>query len=127
LSRFLDSASRRFISRIERIASTREDWEIVDERLSDGQLHYMVTSILKNEPLVVAAALLYKAGRPGSKVDMPIADQARLALMISDRLYGPVSVKAKRAAANANQFELQFAWDDATGERHRLTATGDIE
>lgn len=122
-----DYSARTFIKRIERIAATRDDWDTLDERLSDGQLHYLVTNILKNEPIVVAASLLYKAGRADSKVKMDATEQARLALMIADRLYGPVSVKAKRAAANANQFELQFAWDDATGERHRLTASGDIE
>lgn len=121
-----DSSTRRFIARVERIAASREDWEGVDERLSDGQLHYLVTAILKNEPLVIAAQLLAKAGRADSKVRMDVNDQARLALMINDRLYGPVSVKAKRAAANANQFELQFAWDDPTGERHQLTATGEV-
>jgi len=117
----------RFAAQIERIASSRDDWNELDERLSDGQLHFLVRGVLKNEPLVVAAKLLYASLHPSGKVRMEPSEQARLALLISDRLYGPVSVKAKARAANSNQFELQFAWDDPTGERHQVTATGEIE
>lgn len=117
----------RFLTQIERLAASRDDWNDLDERLSDGQLHYLVCGVLKNEPLVIAAKLLYTSLHNKGKVKMEPTEQARLALLIADRLYGPVSVKAKRAAANANQFELQFAWDDPSGERHKLTATGEVE
>lgn len=122
-----ESRRYRFLKQIEELAASRDDWGEIDERLSDGQLHYMVRAVLKNEPLVIAAKLLASAMHPKSKIAMDPNDQARLALMINDRLYGPVAVKAKQRAANANQFELQFAWDDVTGERHQVTATGEIE
>jgi hypothetical protein len=115
----------RFLKQIESIAASREDWETMDGRLSDGQLHYLVTGVLKTEPLIYAAKLLALAGNSKSKVRMPLADQARLALMLNDRLYGPVSVKVKRHAANDDQFELQFAWEDASGEQHSVKAIGE--
>src|SRR5262245_18525329 len=106
------------------IRSSLDDHEI-DMRLTPGQLHAAVTEALGCEPIVFAANLLAMSVHARSKITIAPAEAAKLALAITDRLYGPPDVKMRKKDDSATQFELVFAWSTPAGDVH-VTAEGDI-
>jgi hypothetical protein len=105
------------------IRSILDDHEI-DARLTPGQLHAAVTEALGCEPIVFAANLLAMSVHARSKITIAPAEAAKIALAITDRIYGPPDVKMRRKSTDENQFELEFAWATAKGT---LTVKADGE
>ena len=119
---------KRFDDRNERsmalIRSILDDHDI-DMRLTPGQLHQAVLEALGAEPIVFAANLLAMAVHARSKITISPNDAAKLALAISDRLYGPPDVRMRKKDDSEIQFELDFAWATPNGELH-IKAEGEL-
>ncbi len=117
-----DDRNERSMALIKRILDDHE----IDMRLTPGQLHQAVTEALGCEPIVFAANLLAMSVHARSKITIAPAEAAKIALAITDRLYGPPDVKMRKKDQSENQFELDFAWSTPTGDVH-ITAQGEVE
>lgn len=106
------------------IRSILDDHDI-DMRLTPGQIHAAVTEALGCEPLVFAANLLAMSVHAQSKITIAPGEAAKIALAITDRIYGPPDVKIRKRGADENQFELDFAWATPAGKIH-VTAEGEL-
>lgn len=116
-----DDRNERSMALIKRILDDHE----IDMRLTPGQLHQAVTEALGAEPLVFAANLLAMSVHARSKITIAPSEAAKLALALSDRLYGPPDVKMRKKDGSENQFELDFAWQTPAGEIH-IKADGEV-
>lgn len=116
-----DDRNERSMALIRRILDDHD----IDMRLTPGQLHQAVVEALGAEPIVFAANLLAMAVHARSKITISPNDAAKLALAISDRLYGPPDVRMRKKDDSENQFELDFAWATPSGELH-IKAEGEL-
>ena len=106
------------------IRAMLDDHEI-DMRLTPGQLHAACVDALGAEPLVFACNLLAMSVHARSKITIAPGEAAKIALAITDRLYGPPDVKTRKKADSENQFELEFAWSTPEG-KVTMVAEGEI-
>ena len=110
-----------------RIKELLESASDVDDRLSPGQLHNVVTETLGSEPIVFVCSLLAMSIDATSKIEIPPAEAARIGLMVMDRIYGPPDAKTLRKKTSAdNQFELDFMWATPEGGEVHVTAQGEM-
>jgi hypothetical protein len=124
-----NSPKRRFDERNQRSMAVIQgilDNHEIDCRLTPGQLHAAVTEALGCEPIVFAANLLAMSVHARSKITIAPAEAAKIALAITDRLYGPPDVKMRKAKEGDNQFELEFAWATPAGEVLAITGEGEL-
>ena len=100
---------RRWLSMVDDMLRQAQE---IDTRLTPGQMHMAVCAALEGrEPLVLAAELIGLAIDPKSKVEIGSQECARLLTAIHDRLYeAEMKQRARRNAADDNQFQLEFSW-----------------